>query len=147
MKKPAILTALIVCFIVTLSGCGGTKVSRFSYDESYQINQTNKSEDCYDSSILLGVDIHRAKDISMKVIVAIDATILEESMTFIKAQRNRHIGIFVGSGGEQLFITLQEISINSSFISVATKTGFVGGAGQKAWSCIIVDEMTKMASK
>jgi hypothetical protein len=28
---------------------------------------------------------------------------------------------------------------------VATKTGFVGGAGQKAWSCQIVDQMVTMA--
>jgi hypothetical protein len=32
-------------------------------------------------------------------------------------------------------------------VTVATKTGFVGGAGQKAWSCQIVDEMVKMVAK
>jgi len=80
-------------------------------------------------------------------VIAIDSTIQEESLTFIGAQRNRHIGVFVGSGGEELFITLQEITNKSTFVSAATKTGFVGGAGQKAWSCRIVDEIAKMASK
>lgn len=146
-KKPENLTALIIFFILILPSCGGTKVSRFSYDESYQINQTNKSEDCYDASILLEADLQKAKDISRKVVVAIDARIEEESLTFIRAQRNRHIGVFVGSGGEELFITLQEINDKNTFISVATKTGFVGAAGQKAWSCKVVDEMAKMATK
>ena len=142
-KKSVVFTTLVLCCIAILPGCG-TKVSRFSYDDSYQLNQTNKGEDCYDASILLEANLINALDISKKVIVAIDATVLEESLTFIRAQRNRHIGIFVGSGGEQLFITLQEISDESTFISVATKTGFVGGAGQQAWSCKIVDEMAKL---
>ena len=146
-KKPVVFATLILCCVAILSGCGGTKVSRFSYDESYQLNQTNKDEDCYDASILLGANLQKAKDLSKKVVIAIDATVQEESLTFIRAQRNRHIGVFVGSGGEELFITLQEINDDSTFISVATKTGFVGGAGQKAWSCKIVDEIAKMASK
>ena len=146
-KNRAISTILFLCFIFILSGCGGTRLSRFSYDASYQLNQINKAEDCYDASIFLDADIQRANDITRKVLVAIDATIQEESISFIRAQRNRHIGVFVGSGGEQLFITLQEINDKSTFISVATKTGFVGGAGQTSWSCKVIDELAKMTSK
>ncbi len=146
-RKQVNSTTFILLCIVMLSGCGGTKVSRFSYDESYQLNQPNKESNCYDASILLDAHLQKAKDISKKVIIAIDASIEEETLTFIKAQRNRHIGLFVGSGGEELFVTLQEVNDQSTFVSVATKTGFVGGAGQKAWSCKIVDEMAKMASK
>ena len=145
--KPVVFPVFVLFFITLLSGCGGTQVSRFSYDESFTLNQTKKSEDCYDASIFIGTNIQKAKDISKKVVIAIDSTIEEESLTFIKAQRNRHIGVFVGSGGEELFILLQEITDTSTFITAATKTGLVGGAGQKAWSCRIVDEIAKMASK
>jgi hypothetical protein len=89
----------------------------------------------------------RAKDIAKKVIIALDSKITEETDTSIKAQRNRHIGVFVGSGGEELTVNLKGIDSNKTFISATTKTGFVGGAGQKAWSCQIIDEMVKMASK
>jgi hypothetical protein len=134
-------------FVAIMSGCAGTSVSKYSYNENYNVNVPVKGEKCYDASVLLGVDLARAKDIAKKVIIAIDSTINEETDTVIKAQRNRHIGVFVGSGGEELAINLQKIDSNKTFVSVTTKTGFVGGAGQKAWSCKIIDEMVKMATK
>lgn len=133
--------------IVILSGCAGVQVSKFAYDESYQINKPMKGEKCYDASVLLGVDINRARDIAKKALVAVDSKINEETDTLIKAQRNRHIGVFVGSGGEELSISLKDTGENKTFMAITTKTGFVGGAGQKAWSCQIVDEVVKMASK
>jgi hypothetical protein len=134
-------------FVAIMSGCAGTSVSKYSYNENYNVNVPVKGEKCYDASVLLGVDLARAKDIAKKVIIAIDSTINEETDTVIKAQRNRHIGVFVGSGGEELAINLQKIDSNKTFVSATTKTGFVGGAGQKAWSCKIIDEMVKMATK
>ena len=140
------LYVLIICSIIAaISGCAGTQVSKYSYNENYVVNQPVKDEKCYDASALLGVDMKRAKDIAKKVIIGLDSEITEETESSIKAQRNRHIGVFVGSGGEELAVNLKEIDSNKTFVSATTKTGFVGGAGQKPWSCQIVDEMVKMA--
>ena len=149
MNQGKKIFSLIVVFgfVAIMSGCAGTSVSKYSYNENYNVNVPVKGEKCYDASVLLGVDLARAKDIAKKVIIAIDSTINEETDTVIKAQRNRHIGVFVGSGGEELAVNLQKIDSNKTFVSVTTKTGFVGGAGQKAWSCKIIDEMVKMATK
>jgi len=133
--------------LAIMSGCAGVQVSKFAYDETYQVNKPIKGEKCYDASVLLGVDLNRARDISKKVLVAVDSTITKDTDTLIKAQRNRHIGVFVGSGGEELSVKLEKINENNTFTAITTKTGFVGGAGQKAWSCQIVDEMVKMAPK
>jgi hypothetical protein len=133
--------------IVIMSGCAGTQVSKYSYNETLIINEPVKDADCYDASVLLGVDIKRAKDIAKKVVIALDSTISEDTDTSIKAQRNRHIGLFVGSGGEELAVILKEVDGKKTFISATTKTGFVGGAGQKAWSCQIIDGIVKMGSK
>jgi len=140
-----ISAAACICFIIT--GCAGTQVSSFSYSKDYTVNEPKKDNKCYDASVLLGVDITRAKEISKKVLVAVDATISEETDTSIKAQRNRHIGVFVGSGGEELVINLKKIENNKTFVTAATKMTFVGCAGQKAWSCQIIDEIVKMAVK
>lgn len=94
--------------------------------------------------MLLGADVARTKDITKKVLVAVDATVELEQDKSIKAQRNRHIGLLVGSGGEELFINWNAMGPEQTYVTVATKTGFVGGAGQKAWSCQMVDEMVKM---
>ena len=145
-KKFIFISAVAsLCFIIT--GCAGTQVSSFSYNKDYGVNEPKKANKCYDASVLLGVDIARAKEISKRVIVAVDATTTEETDTSIKAQRNRHIGLFVGSGGEELFINLKKIDNNKTFVTAATNMTFVGCAGQKAWSCQIIDEMVKMASK
>jgi len=140
------LLVVICSFVVLMSGCAGTHVSKFSYSESYNVNEPVKGEECYDASVLLGVDMTRAKDIAKKVIIALDSEITEETDTSIKAQRNRHIGVFVGSGGEELAVNLKKIDNNKTFITATTKTGFVGCAGQRAWSCKIIDEMVKMAT-
>lgn len=144
----SILVLIVICGIfIIMSGCAGTDVSKFTYNENYKVNETIKGEGCYDASVLLGVDMVRAKDIAKKVIIALDSTITDESDTLIKAQRNRHIGVFVGSGGEELQVNLKKIDDNKTFVTVTTKIGFVGAAGQKAWSCQIIDEMVKMATK
>lgn len=137
----------VVISVVLISGCAGMATSGLTYDEQYKLNTPKKTEACYDASVLLGANIERTKDIAKKVLTAVDATIGEETANSIAAQRNRHIGLFVGSGGEELLVSWKAIEAEKTFVTVATKTGFVGGAGQKAWSCQLVDEMVKMVSK
>ena len=141
--------ALMVVGIVAAlhCGCAGTYVSKYAYDDGLKTNVPVKDGNCYDASILLGVPAKRAKDIAEKVIAAVDATIEENGDTSIKAQRNRHIGLFVGSGGEELVVNLQAVGNDRTYVTITTKTGFVGGAGQRAWSCEIVDKMAAMAAR
>jgi hypothetical protein len=135
-----------VCLAAGISGCAGVQTSSHSYNDSYKPNQPVKGDGCYDASVVLAKNLSDSKAIAKKVLAALDSTIGEETESQIKAQRNRHIGVFAGSGGEELAITLNEVSNGRTFVTATTKTGFVGGAGQKAWSCQIVDEMVKMAS-
>ncbi|ARU54612.1 hypothetical protein OLMES_0509 [Oleiphilus messinensis] len=142
------LTTKIACstlIISALAGCAGTQVSKYNYDETLSINTPQKSEKCYDASILVSENLTGARDISKKVVIALDSTIAEEKENYIKADRNRHVGLMVGSGGEEIFVNLKKIDERKTFITVTTKTGFVGAAGQKPWSCKIVDEIAKMA--
>lgn len=147
-KKNKLFSLIVVFgFVAIMSGCAGTHVSKYSYNENYNVNEPVKREKCYDASVLLGVNMQRAKDIAKKALIALDSKITEETDTLIKAQRNRHVGVFAGSGGEELAVNLKEIDSNKTFITATTKTGLVGAAGQKAWSCKIIDEMVKMAMK
>lgn len=128
-----------------LAGCAGVPTSTHSHNESYKPNQPVKSEGCYEASVVLAKSATDTAAIATKVLSAVDASVTENTPTQIKAQRNRSIGLLVGSGGEELTVTLKPVSNSSTFVAVATKTGFVGGAGQKAWSCQIVDQMVTMA--
>ncbi len=133
--------------LLLLIGCGGTTTSQLTYTPSMQPNVPSKAEGCYDAALVLKADLAATKDIALKVLKAIDAQVEKETSDSIAAQRNRHIGLFVGSGGEEIFITLKATENGTTFVTVATKTGFVGGAGQKAWSCQIVDKMVELAAK
>jgi hypothetical protein len=132
---------------VCLVGCAGKTASEHAYDDSYRVNEPNKGEKCYDASILLAEDLGTANDLSKKALLSLDSTIEEDTPTFLKAQRKRHVGVFVGSGGEEIFVQLEEVAGGRTFVKVATKTGFVGGAGQKAWSCEVVDTIAQLATK
>lgn len=143
-KKTVILASSILA-AASLTGCAGLETSKFSYNQSYKTNEIVKGEGCYDASVLLGKNSAASKDIAKKVLVAIDSTIVLDGANELKAERNRHIGVLVGSGGEELSVKFNEVSSNSTFVTATTKTGFVGGAGQKAWSCQIVDEMVKVS--
>lgn len=138
--------AVAGCLVaVGLSACG-TTVSKFSYNDELKVNAAVKDENCYDASALLGVDSRSAKDMAKKVVVGLDATIENESDNSINAQRNRHVGVFSGSGGEVLNITLKSIDSKKTFVTVATKTGVIGATGQRPWSCVMIDEIVKLAT-
>lgn len=139
------LFPLIVAGASVLAGCAGVPTSTPSYNASYKPNQPVKSDGCYEASVVLARSAIDTAAIAIRALTAIDASVTGRTLTQIKAQRNRHIGVLVGSGGEELDITLRPLSDSSTFVTVATKTGFVGGAGQKAWSCQIVDQMVAMA--
>jgi hypothetical protein len=143
MKAFSVIALVVTSAVV--SGCAGVATSNMTYNSQMQVNAPQKAENCYDASVLLGANLDRAKDITKKVLVAVDATVTAEKPESIMAQRNRHIGVLVGSGGEELFVNWNAVAADKTFVTVATKTGFVGGAGQKAWSCQMVDEMIKMA--
>jgi PBP1b-binding outer membrane lipoprotein LpoB len=140
-----LLLPMIALGASVLAGCAGVPVSSHSYNDSYKPNQPVKAEGCYEASVVLTKNLADTTAIASKVMSAVDAAITETTTTQIKAQRNRHIGLLVGSGGEELQLTFKPTPNNSTFVTVATKTGFVGGAGQKAWSCQIIDQMVKMA--
>jgi hypothetical protein len=142
MKALSIAALFAVSALVT--GCAGMSATKMAYDSQQQVNAPQKAADCYDASVLLGAGLARTKDVTKKVLVAVDASVESEAVDTLKAQRNRHIGVFVGSGGEELFINWNAMGTEKTYVTVTTKTGFVGGAGQKAWSCQIVDEMVKM---
>lgn len=147
MIHTKILTIATAAFIgLTITGCAGVETSSYVYDDSYKVNQPNYAQDCFDASVLIDKNLAEAKDIAGKALASIDTTVTEETATTINAQRNRHIGVFVGSGGEELSVTLKAVSDDRTFVAVTTKTGFVGAVGQKAWSCEVINSVVSLAS-
>jgi hypothetical protein len=103
----------VVFSVVLTSGCAGMATSGLTYDEQYKLNIPKKTEACYDASVLLGANVERTKDVTKKVLVAVDATVREETANSIAAQRNRHIGLFVGRGSKPKSTKFSEWKVQS----------------------------------
>lgn len=66
----------------------------------------------------------------------------KEKADYLECTRDRHIGVFVGSGGEKVTVKLSEKG-NETRVEIKTGKGFVGRVGKKNWSTPIFNEMMK----
>jgi hypothetical protein len=66
----------------------------------------------------------------------------KEQPEYLECTRDRHVGAFVGSGGEKVTVQLTAKG-NETRVEIKTGKGFVGRLGKKNWSTPIFDEMMK----
>lgn len=66
----------------------------------------------------------------------------KEKPDYLECTRDRHVGVFVGSGGEKVTVKLTEKG-NETRVEIKTGKGFVGRVGKKNWSTPIFNEMMK----
>jgi hypothetical protein len=61
----------------------------------------------------------------------------------LEGQRKRHMGVFVGSGGEKLevqFGEAEEAGTRGTRVTAETKKTLMGRVGQKSWAAAVLDE-------
>jgi hypothetical protein len=66
----------------------------------------------------------------------------KEKPDYLECTRDRHVGAFVGSGGEKVTVQLSAKG-GETRVEIKTGKGFVGRLGKKNWSTPIFDEMVK----
>ncbi|MFI5175515.1 MAG: hypothetical protein ACHQKY_11695 [Terriglobia bacterium] len=74
---------------------------------------------------------------------AIEFEVKKDDGKTIEASHKRHMGMFAGSGGENLVAQLVEAKegeVAGTKVTAETKKGFVGRAGQKSWSNAVLDQ-------
>ena len=69
--------------------------------------------------------------------------IKQEKPDYLEGTRSRHVGVFVGSGGEKVTVNLSSES-GGTHVKIETGKGFVGRAGKKNWSTPIFNEALKV---
>lgn len=138
---------LLLCFMifvmVTISGCikrDGTLVSRYTYNESYQLNVPVKDGDCHDASVLLASDIKKAKEIAIKVLSNASSEIIKETDDYLQVRTGHPYRAI-------LTVNLNEIESNKTFVTVSAKTIYVAGTEILPWACLAVDLIVKLSQK
>jgi hypothetical protein len=69
--------------------------------------------------------------------------IKKERSDNLECTRSRHVGVFVGSGGEKVTVQLSAKD-GGTRVQVKTGKGFVGRLGKKNWSTPIFAEMERL---
>jgi hypothetical protein len=87
--------------------------------------------------------VHKA---AVDALAVIGCTIKKEDPAYVEGKRDRKIGVFVGSGGETVSVTLSDAAAGKVGVDIRTARTFVGGAGQKNWDQPVLDEITKQLS-
>ena len=84
--------------------------------------------------------VHKA---AVDALAVIGCTIKKEDPAYIEGKRDRKVGVFVGSGGETVSVTLSDATAGKVGVDIRTARTFVGGAGQKNWDHRVLDEIPK----
>ena len=87
--------------------------------------------------------IEVAQKAAVNALTVIGCTIKKEDPTYVEGKREHKVGVFVGSGGETVSVTLTPAGDGKVSVSIRTKKTFVGMAGQKNWDQPVLDEMMK----
>jgi len=66
---------------------------------------------------------------------------------FIEAERPRHMGLFIGSGGEICRIWLNPTNNDETEVKVDSVKTFVGMVGQKEWDSTVLAEIVRDLNK
>ena len=85
----------------------------------------------------------RVREALVDALKALEFEVKKDKENEIEASRKRHMGVFVGSGGESLVARLEEAEesgVKGTRITAETRKGFIGRAGQKSWSNAVLDQ-------
>jgi hypothetical protein len=84
----------------------------------------------------------KALEAAKQALATYGCSIKKERADYLECARDRHVGVFVGSGGEKVTVKLSAKG-GETRVEIKTGKGFVGRVGKKNWSTPIFDEMMK----
>ena len=87
--------------------------------------------------------VHKA---AADALAVIGCEIKKDEPNLVEGVRTRKVGVFVGSGGETVVVSIAVQAEGKTNVDIRTKRTFVGGAGQKNWDQPVLDEIRKSLS-
>lgn len=85
-------------------------------------------------------DVQKA---AVDALTTIGVSIKKQEPNLVEGKRKNKVGLFVGSGGEILTVSLNSLDASKTEAKVRTTKTFAGRAGQKVWDQQIIEEMSK----
>jgi hypothetical protein len=136
----------VVCACACLLAFTVTLLAQSPGQAGKPANQAEEKEDVSkgskDVDQTVAYPMVKVLDAAKQALNTYGCDIKKEKPDYLECTRDRHIGAFVGSGGEKVTV---QLSAKGSETRVVIKTGkgFAGRLGKKNWSTPIFDDMMK----
>lgn len=92
---------------------------------------------------VIAYPIGRVVEATRQAVATYGCNIKKQTADYIECTRSRHMGVFVGSGGEKVTVRLSPDG-NGTRVIIKTGKGFAGRLGKKNWSTPIFEEMLRL---
>ena len=136
----------IFCACVWLLAVSGPSSAQPAGQPVQAANQAEDKDDASkgskDVDQTVAYPIAKVLEATKQALATYGCDIKKEKPDYLECTRDRHVGAFVGSGGEKVTVQLSAKG-SETRVEIKTGKGFVGRLGKKNWSTPIFDEMMK----
>jgi hypothetical protein len=139
MKVKRILIDSLVAIALTLSLVICAQAAH-SGNQAKEKDDPSKGSKDVDQTV--AYPMPKVLDAARQALTTYGCDVKKEKGDYLECTRDRHVGVFVGSGGEKVTVKLSPKG-NETRVEIKTGKGFVGRLGKKNWSTPIFDEMMK----
>ena len=106
---------------------------------------TSIAGDKYDGvTVTFEKPVAEVQKAAVDALTTVGVEVKKQEPNVVEGKRKNKVGLFVGSGGEILTVTMTEIDAGKTSAKVRTTKTFVGRAGQKVWDQQVLEEMSKV---
>ena len=136
----------VVCVCACLLAFSGALVAQPAGQAVKPANQAEEKDDASkgskDVDRTVAYPIAKVLDAAKQALNTYGCDVKKEKPDYLECTRDRHVGAFVGSGGEKVTVQLSAKG-SETRVEIKTGKGFVGRLGKKNWSTPIFDDMMK----
>jgi hypothetical protein len=133
------LACLAAC-LVTLSGAIGVAPAVAAAQAPPQAEKADPSKDSKDVDQTVAYPMASVLEAAKQALTTYGCDLKKETADYVECTRDRHVGAFVGSGGEKITVRLSAKG-NETRVEIKTGKGFVGRLGKKNWSTPVFEDM------
>jgi hypothetical protein len=136
----------VVSACACLLAFGGALLVQPAAQAVQSANQAEEKDDASkgskDVDQTVAYPMAKVLDATKQALTTYGCDVKKEKPDYLECTRDRHVGAFVGSGGERVTVQLSAKG-SETRVEIKTGKGFVGRLGKKNWSTPIFDEMMK----
>lgn len=139
MKVKRILIGSLVAIVLTLSNSIYAQTTQPT-PQAQEKEDPSKGSKNIDQTVAYPMD--KVLEAAKQALATYGCNVKKERADYLECTRDRHVGVFVGAGGEKVTVKLSAKD-SETRVEIKTGKGFVGRLGKKNWSTPIFDEMMK----